>query len=138
MLPPPLAAFGLTLLRWLGKVLTFGLTLPLWLFIAAGVWLWVDRESAVRTAVDLAVKELVAGEEIAALKARAVALQKINAEAERRREALERANRLYAEMLAETNREKQELSDEINDLMAQPVPDRCDVDGRLIDRLRNR
>ncbi|MFC6488042.1 hypothetical protein [Nitratireductor sp. GCM10026969] len=138
MIPAWLAAYGAKAIAVLGKILTFGITLPLWAFLAAGAWFHFDKSSAVREAVDNAVTELVAAEELAAASAEVAALSAIADERERRLAAAQRANRLYAERLAETVQEKQELSHEIDDILARPVAGDCSVDRNVLERLRNR
>ncbi len=121
-----------------GTVLAFSVTLPVWAFLAAGAWLSLDKSSAVRQAVDSAVTELVAGAELEAARAETDALREIAAETQRRLAAANLANALFAERLAESRRTEQELTDEIEDLLAHPVAGDCTVDGDLHRRLRAR
>ena len=131
---------GLALLGRAGKgllaLLAVGITVPVWLMLAAGIWLWLDRSSAIRKAVDRAVTELVDGAELEAARAREEALNKIIADqklkAERDRASLAR----FAELLAAAQTEKEGLADELAELEASPPPDSCTVDGALLDRLR--
>lgn len=122
--------------RWVVPVLTAGITIPLWLILAAGVWLHFDKSSAVRAAVNRAVTDLVHSAELEAAKARETALNKILAEQQRQalrdREALTK----FADLLSAANAEKETLYDEIAELEALPPPDACTVDGALIERLR--
>lgn len=127
-----------TVWRFLRPILVFGITLPVWAFLAAGVWLYVDRTSAVRQAVDNAVTDLVAGEELAAANARADALQAINDEQARRLAASQRANDLFAQSLAEARTRQQETTDEIEDLLSRPVASDCTVGDDILRRLRER
>jgi hypothetical protein len=60
----------------LARVLTFCIPVPVIAIAAVAGWLWIDRTSAVRQAVDRATAELVAGGEIAALKARVAAAER--------------------------------------------------------------
>lgn len=131
---------GWALLGRLGKglqgSLAVGITVPLWLLLAAGIWLHLDRTSAIRKAVDQAVTDLVAGAELEATKAREEGLRKIIADqqikAERDRAALAR----FAELLMAAQTEKEGLADELAELEATPPPDACIVDRALLDRLR--
>lgn len=133
-----IAAFAKPLLSGLRGVLVAGVTRPVWLMLAIGLWLYVDRGSAVRTAVDAAVTELVAGAEIAGLEARIAALETLNAEEAGRAMALEQANARFADQLGEAMIELDNANDEIAELLARPVDADCRVDGGLADRLRNR
>ncbi|MBS4018936.1 MAG: hypothetical protein KGZ68_11945 [Dechloromonas sp.] len=131
---PLLLAFWRT---WIRPVLVLGITLPLWVILAAIVWWQVDKGSAVKAAVESAIEELVDGAELEAERASNEALRKILAErnrvAERDREALAR----YADLLAASENEKGDLIDELAELEAMPPPDGCTVDDALLDRLRN-
>lgn len=138
MIPLVIATGAKRLLGLVAPLLTFGITLPVWVFLAAGAWLYFDRGSAIREAVDQAVTELVAGEELAAERARVKALQAIQAETARRLAATKTANRAFTEKLAEADRQKQELSDEINQMLSAPLAGSCAVDDGILDRLRNR
>jgi hypothetical protein len=127
---------GLWFSRHILPVLTFGITIPLWLILTAGLWLHLDKASTVRRAVDWAVSDLVHSAELEAAAAREEALRKIMAErerlAERDRDALAR----FAEMMADAEIERRNMLDEIAELEAQPAPDSCIVDGDLAERLR--
>jgi hypothetical protein len=68
---------GSALLALFGRVLTFCIPVPVVAIAAIAGWLWIDRTSAVRQAVDRATTELVAGGEIASLKAK-LAVAEIN------------------------------------------------------------
>lgn len=63
-------------LALLGRVLTICIPVPVIAIVAVAGWLWIDRTSAVRQAVDKATAELVAGGQIAALKAQAAAAER--------------------------------------------------------------
>ena len=126
----------LWLSRNVGALLTFGITLPIWLLIAAVVWFHFDKTSAVRHAVDRALTQLVHSAELEAAQARAEGLAKI---VERMREQGERdrlAYQRFAELLATAEHRNGVLIDEIADMEAMPAPDSCTVDGALLDRLR--
>lgn len=124
--------------------LTFGVTLPVWLFLAAGAWLYFDRSSAIRTAVDSAVTELVAGAELEAARATAEANDKLRLaaearadEARRRARAAEAANAAFAERAAKARLLADNLEDEIDEILSAPVDSDCRVDRGLLERLRN-
>ncbi len=59
------------------KILRWCPPVPLFILVAAALWAWLDRDGAVMRAVKDATKELVAGEELAAAKARADGMQVI-------------------------------------------------------------
>lgn len=135
---------ALPALRAVGRFLLVGITIPLWLILAVALWLYVDRGSAVRDAVDRAVTELVAGAEIEAARATAEANDKLRmyaagqaAEARRRAEAAEGANAAFAQRAAEAERVNQNLQDEIDERLSQPLNGACVVDDDLRRRLRN-
>lgn len=131
-------AAALPFLRSAGTILTFGVTLPVWLFLAAGAWLYIDRGSAIRTAVNEAVTELVAGAEIEAANARAEALELINAELKGRATALALANSRFSESLEAAQTDLESANGQLAELLALPVNDRCDVDAGIFDRLRSK
>lgn len=140
-----LAAFKTFAGRVLLPVLTFGLTVPLWLILAAALWVHFDRSSAVRQAVDRAVTELVAGAELDAAKARLEAMRRLHAmalgaaeEARRRAQAAEDANRAFAADLAASDAIREEIANDLEELLARPVDAACAVSPGLLDRLRNR
>lgn len=127
------------------RILLFSVPVPLFVASALGAWLWLDRESAVRRAVDSAVTEMVAGAEIAKLRATITAERQIAArrgvvarEAERRAMAAQAASRILEERLAEASEERETLHDEIEALLARPVDAACTVDAALLGRLRAR
>lgn len=130
-------AVGAVLKGALG-VLTFGITIPLGVILAAGLWVHFDKGSAVRDAVDRAVIELVAGAEMEAARATADALATVNAELIERNRALSDANAHFATRLREATFDLENANDEIQDLVARPINDACIVDGDLLERLRNR
>ncbi|MBZ8133208.1 hypothetical protein [Afifella sp. IM 167] len=121
-----------------GRILAFGITVPVWVFLAAGLWLHFDKSSAVRQAVDRAVTELVAGAELAAARAEAAAQEKLRVAAEARAAEVSAANARFQERLAEAAREQENLSDEIQELLARPVSADCTVDDDLLGRMPNR
>lgn len=127
---------GLWLSRNVWPLLTAGITIPLWLILAAGLWLHLDKTSTVRQAVDRAVSDLVHSAEIEAAAAREEALRKIMAERERQAERDRVALARFVAMMADAETERRNLLDEIAELEAQPAPDSCIVDGGLAERLR--
>lgn len=125
--------------------LTFGITLPVWFFLAAGVWLYVDRGSAVRTAVNDAVAKLVAGAQIEALQTLVVEYQRINAwsdgkadEASRIADKERAARADLTEKLTITDEERKALADDLEAVRSHSKNGRCVVDQFLFDRLRNK
>ncbi|MER9851229.1 hypothetical protein NKJ55_28715 [Mesorhizobium sp. M0106] len=135
-------AIGLFLKKWVLPVLTFGLTLPVWFFLAVGIWLWWDKTSAVRLAIDKAVTELVAGAQIEALNAELVEQRRLRAWSDGKAEEAgkiandERVARLHLETtLTLTDADKRKAEDELAVLQA-----RADglVDQQLLDSLHNR
>lgn len=131
--------------RVLRPILVFGITLPLWAFLAAGVWLYVDKTSAVRKAVNKATAELVAGAQIEALNAQLVEERRIRAWSDGKAEeaariaADESAARVDLEkQLTQTDIEKKDSEDELAALKAKAVSAGCDVDQSFLDGLRNR
>lgn len=118
-------------------VLKIGITVPLGLILAAGIWWHFDKGSAVKAAVARATKELVAGAEIAAAKSEAEALRLILKESQIRAAMAAEANRKFENALVEADRRALELEDEIAELESRPpVADR--VDSGTLGRLPNR
>lgn len=131
--------------RYVLPLLAMGITIPLWVIMAVALWAHFDKGSAVRTAVDRAVTQLVAGAEIEAAKAIADAERRLRlvaegaaAEARRRATAAEDANRSFAAALAATEADMENLSNDLDDLLSQPVDERCTVSPDLLERMRNR
>lgn len=120
------------------KVLTFGVTIPVGVILAFGLWVQFDKSSAVRKAVDRAVTELVTGAELEAAQARVQALEKINAELRGRAAALDAANHRFSERLQAAQSDLENANAQLTDLLSHPVNDDCVVDGGVIDRLRSR
>lgn len=131
--------------KWLLPILTFTIALPVWVFLVAGAWLYFDKASAVRTAVDKAVTKLVAGAEIEALNAKLVEERHIRQWSDRKaaeasqiaesdRKALEELDTHFA-LTAIDDRKKK---DDLVQIEARPTPDGCRVDEYLLNRLRNR
>lgn len=127
---------GAVAMRVLWGALTFGITLPVWAFLAAGLWLWLDRTSSMRQAVDRAVTTLVDGAELEAERARVAALERI---IDRQRELAERdraAMARFSDLLTASEENQKELADELAEIASAPPPDACTVDRALLDRLR--
>lgn len=130
---------------FLRPILVFGITLPVWAFLVAGAWLWFDKTSSVRQAVNKATAELVAGAQIEALNAQLVEERRIRAWSDGKAEeaariaADERAARVDLEQqLTQTDADKKEMADELAAIAARPVPGDCRVDQQLLNSLRNR
>lgn len=115
-----------------------GVTIPIGLIVIAGAWLYFDRSSAIRDAVDRAVTELVAGAELEAARQRNVALLQIVEEQRRRAEAAGRARDEFERAKAEAEAKIGDLADEIAELESRPVAADCRVDPAILDRLHNR
>lgn len=119
------------------RVLTFGVTIPLWIILAAGLWLHFDKSSAVRAAVDRAVSDLVHSAELEAAEAQIRALNAMQVELQRQALRDRQALTKFADLLSAAEAEKESLYDEIAELEAMPVNDACTVDGALLERLRS-
>lgn len=135
-----LAALGF--LRPLAKtvmtVLTFGITIPVGVILAAGLWVHFDKGSTVREAVDRAVQELVSGAELEAERAKTAALELVVSELEGQAEALRAANRRFSENLRMAQVDLENANDEIHELATRPVNNQCVVDQSVFNLLRNR
>lgn len=129
---------SLAFLRPLLGILTFGLTIPVWLVLAVGLWVHFDKSSAVRQAVDRAVTELVTGAELEAERAKVQALEQINAELRGRAAALDAANTRFSESLLAAQTDLEDANAQIADLLSRPVNDACAVDSSILERLRSK
>lgn len=118
-------------------VLTFGVTIPVWLIAVAGLWVAFDKTSEIRRAVDRAVTELVAGAELEAARAESAALALINAELKGRATALALANSRFAQSLESAQADLETANDQLAELLATPVNDQCNVDAGILGRLRS-
>ncbi|MER8924328.1 hypothetical protein NKJ23_16125 [Mesorhizobium sp. M0184] len=125
--------------------LTFKLALPVWVFLVAGAWLWIDKTSAIRTAVNKYAAELIAGAQMDALNAQLIEERRIRAWSDRKAEEAgkladaERAARVDLEIkLTLTDSKRKGLADELAEITAHPVSGDCTVDQFLLDRLRNK
>lgn len=126
-------------------ILVFGITLPVWAFLAAGIWLYFDKTSAIRQAVNKATTEMVAGAQLDALNAQLIEERRIRAWSDGKAEEAgriaedERTARVDLELqLAQTDAKKKESEDDLAALKARPMPDGCVVDQFLLDRLHNK
>lgn len=126
-------------------ILTFGITLPLWLFLAAGVWFHFDKSSAVRSAVSGAVTDLVAGAQIEALQTQLLEERRVRAwedgKADEARLVADRERAARTELaakLALTEDEKKGLVDDLQAVRDREIDNNCVVDQFLFDRLRNK
>lgn len=131
--------------RWVLPALAFSIALPLWVFLVGGAWLYFDRASAVRAAVNKAVTELVAGAELDALNATLIEERRLRAwsdgKAEEQRKIAdeERSARIDLEtQLTITDADKKELADELAKIESSPPPADCRVDQQFLDGLRNK
>ncbi len=138
----PVARFIWGALR---PILTFGVTLPLWVLLAAGIWLHVDKTSAVRSAVNDAAAKMVAGGQIAALQAQITEERRIRAwsdgkatEASRIASEERSARADLAVRLALTNDEKEGLANDLAEIQSRPCVGYCVVDDLLFGRLHNK
>lgn len=133
---------ALGFLKPMGKmilgILTFGITLPVGVILAAGIWVHFDKNSTVRQAVDRAVEELVTGAELEAEKAKNDALERVISELKGQAEALEAANRRFSDNLRTAQLDLENANDEIKELATRPVNNKCVVDGSVLNLLRNR
>lgn len=125
-------------LKPLLAILTFGITLPVWAFLAAGAWLALDRDSVVRMAVNEAVTNLVAGAELEAERARADALERINANLRGRATALALANSRFSQSLETAQTDLESANGQLAELLANPVNGACAVDPDILGRLRSK
>ncbi|PBB41786.1 hypothetical protein CK222_21775 [Mesorhizobium sp. WSM3866] len=140
------AAIAIAWLRkWVWPVLSFGITLPVWAFLIAGTWLYFDKASAIRTAVNQAVTKLVAGAELEALNAKLTEERRIRQWAEAK---VDETNRLAEiDRQAREDLEKQsnlsrldnrKRKDDLVQIEARALPDGCRVDEFLFNRMRNK
>lgn len=129
---------ALAFLRPLWKLLTFVIAIPIWLILIVGLWLYFDKSSDIRKAVDDAVKELVAGAELEAASAKIDALERIAAENKRLADRLEKANRALDTEMLNTNRELENANADIEKLLSRPDRIRCDLDDDLYNGLRSK
>lgn len=120
------------------RLAMISIPIPIGLILAAGLWLWIDRTSAIRQAVDSAVTDLVAGAELAAKNEKIKGLEKIAAAQEAKAAALEAANRNLQASLAIADQAYQDSLHDLEELASAPPPHDCRVGAGLAGRLRNR
>ncbi len=132
-------------LGWIWNLAKITIPIPLALLIAFGLWVKLDKASYARKAVDSAVKELVAGSEIRAAEAKAIAMQKIadferkrSDDAEVARAAEEKAKREFETRMNALDNINADLTIELTELLSRPVDPQCVVGADLYQRLRNR
>lgn len=133
----------MTAILW--RIASFTIPVPLALLVALGLWIQFDKASSVRKAVNAAVVDLVAGEQLAAANAKlqsgalvqqllqrqlAAAVDRANAEAD--------ARTLFEQRLALQLVENRSLQERIADVEAQPLASDGLVGKRLYDRLHNK
>ncbi|QPC91464.1 hypothetical protein [Mesorhizobium sp. INR15] len=134
-------AISAFLRKWVLPILTFGITLPVWVFLIVGAWLYFDKASAVRAAVT----KLVAGAEIEALNARLTEERRIrqwsDAKAAEANQVAETERKSLEELetnLALSDIDERKKKDDLAKIEARPTPDGCRVDDFLFQRLRNK
>ena len=127
----------------LWRVATIIVPVPAVAILAISAWLWFDKSSAIRKAVNEATIELVAGSSLAAAKAETATMRLVLAEvrnqldAERARtSALADAVTRYAVEAALADKAMEGLNSEIAELESRPVSTACRVDRSVLDRLR--
>lgn len=137
-------ALALKLLGGLGKLAKFSIPVPIAAIAVIAIWLYFDKASDTRLAVDRAITDLVAGARIDALQATIDGQRRLKmyaemnaAEAQRRAAAAEAATNDLHVRLTLADIENEGL---LNELEARPAnPDGvCVVDDALYGRLRNR
>ena len=124
------------LLGFLGGIWNIAkVTIPVPLIAIVAAWIWVqhDKGSAVREALNKAV----AGAELEAAREIERGLQIIIEEKNRREALLKAANEQFRARVAEANRANEDLTDEIDELLARSVDGACAVDDAIFDLLRN-
>lgn len=132
-------------MRAIWRVLGLTIPVPIIVILAALAWVQFDKSSAIRKAVNERVTEIVAGAEIAALKAKVEAEKQIAAahgavaaEASRRLMVEINARTNLAARLAAIQTENEILNDDLADLLSRPVDRDCAVDADVLGRLRAR
>lgn len=131
--------------RIIRPILAFGVTLPVWFFLAAGAWLYFDKTSAIRHAVDKATTEIVAGAQLDALQAEVAEERRLRAwvegfaaESSRIAEAERAARTDLEQQLTLSDADRKAKQDEL-DAIAQRSRDGIGrVGPQQLDSLRNR
>lgn len=118
--------------RYLWSFLSFGITLPIWMFFAAWLFLQWDKSQAVKDAV----AELVASEQLNAARAQIAEERRLRVFQEGKANALATANRNFEQRTVIAQLETEKLADELEDIKSHPAPDGCTVDQLLLDRVR--
>ena len=121
------------------RIAAFSIPVPVALIVAGigayKVAAWYDKTKA----IDAAITQLVAGAEIDALKAKAIAADKRAAVAEGlakdRQTQIDAEKRALAEFQAAAQDTEQDLKDQIDDLLSTPAAP--DADDSFLRRLRN-
>ena len=115
--------------RWLGAIFGIIIPLPLWLIVAAPTaaytWFYFDKTSAVRRAVDSFGRELVAGAEIASLKAQLDAANVAAALQKARADTLQDVNKQFENEREDDEAENDRLEAKVAELLAKPLPETC-------------
>lgn len=126
------------------RIAKISIPVPLALILAAALWVQFDKASAVRRAVNAAVKDLIAGGELAALAAERDAAQAMaEAMAENARRAGQaaaaaaKARDALDAALDAAEHINAELEGQINEMLATPAPVDCLADSPFLGRLRN-
>ncbi len=133
------------MIAFLWRVATIIIPVPLAALVVVSGWLWIDKHSFARKAVNSAVTRLVAGAELDAAKADAAAMAAIAGMLTRQlKETTDRAEKEQATRhefevkLALSEAENKDLESELDDVLSQPpAPDGL-VDDRLYGRMRNK
>lgn len=123
-----------TIGRTLWSFLSFGITVPIGLFIAVWLFFQWDKSAAVKAAV----VNLVAGAELEAARAREDGLAKINAVLIEDQRKLEAANMAFADSLAASETKLDKANEDIERILARPERIKCAVDRPVFDGLRNK
>ena len=124
--------------RGLLSVLTFGITVPIGVILAVGLWIHFDKSSSIRDAVDRAVTELVAGAELEAERSKVEAKDAIIKALKERASNLEAANTRFSESLQEAQADLENTNDQLQEMLSRPVNSSCSVDDDILGRLRNK
>lgn len=138
-------AIVLPVLKGIWKILSIGIMIPIWLIILVLGWSYIDKNWAVKKAVNNALTELVAGAELRAAAATIENEKRLRTfaegslvEARRRAEAAEKANEKFQEELSEKESENEELAKELEQVAAIPLSDECKPSPELLNSLRNK
>ena len=140
-----MTAFLAPVVKFVWRVATYAVPVPIGVIAAGGLWLWLDTSSSIRRAVDDAVVELVAGAKISALQETLAAERKTSAflrlhrdDARRIAQETETARQQMADERVIAQLEKEDYAREIARLQAQPTRPGCVADRAFVDRLRSK